>query len=189
MSKNKSSKLYTLGLGAVVVVLAGMQFGAFSKDVNANSTLESQSLDQYANQNLNQYTNQDLNATQVPQNTSTGEVTATIVDGVQVIEFDLQPNSYPTINVKTGMPVKLIINADENSLNSCNYSLISYDLNFLKDLNYGENIIEFTPANEGTYVYQCWMGMVGANINVSNDLEAPEAFYGPNVAAASCCSR
>ncbi len=177
MSKNKSSKLYTLGLGAAVVVLFGMQFNVFSKDVNANSVVETQNLDTTQVQQSN-----------INTNTSSGEVMATIVDGVQVIEFDLQPNSYPTINVKKDMPVKLIINADEYSLNSCNYSLVSYDLNIFKDLNYGENIIEFTPAYEGQYLYNCWMGMIGANINVTSTQETPEAFYRENIASSSCCS-
>ncbi len=190
MKKSILNKAYTFGLGAVVIGLLVMQFDLFGKDAVAADLVETQNLSSnQENFNSNSYNIVNTVSNEEIQNTNNGEVTASVVDGVQVIEFDLQPNSYPTLNVKAGMPVKLIINADENSLNSCNYSLVSYDLNIFADLNYGENVIEFTPANEGQYVYTCWMGMLGANINVSSDQEAPEAFYGPNVASSSCCSR
>ncbi len=198
MNKSIMSKGYTVFLVIIAISLLVMQFDVFGNDkiIATENNIATENLDsnQY-NQNNNQINNQNnQNSLEnfVANNTnsiSSGEVTATIEDGVQVFKFDLQPNSYPTLNVKTGMPVKLIINADEYSLNSCNYSLVSYDLNVFKDLDYGENIIEFTPAVEGQYAYTCWMGMIGAYINVSDAQEAPEAFYGENVSAGGCCSR
>ncbi len=189
MNKSIVNKGYTVALAITAVALLVMQFDVFGKDNSVSSVTETQNLSLSSNQNSPNNIQNNVVNTVAQEQTNTGEVSATIVDGVQVIEFDLQPNSYPTLNVKAGMPVKLIINADENSLNSCNYSLASYDLNVFTELNYGENIIEFTPATEGQYAYTCWMGMIGAYINVSDEQETPEAFYGENVSAGGCCSR
>ncbi|MFV0440126.1 MAG: cupredoxin domain-containing protein [Lachnospirales bacterium] len=115
------------------------------------------------------------------------EVEGYMDEGVQVIKFDLESNAFPTINLKKGVPTKLIINADD-SLNNCNYEIVSDDLNFKKELELGENIIEFTPDEEGLYVYTCWMGMLGAHINVVDKDIVPNGFYGENIALDSCCT-
>lgn len=109
-------------------------------------------------------------------------------NGIQVIEFDLQSYSYPTLNVQANKPVKLIINADEKSLNSCNYRIISQDFGIQCELGIGENIIEFTPTKTGAYVYNCWMGMIGANINVTDKEDVPSAYYDTNISQGNCCS-
>ncbi len=132
------------------------------------------------------------NATDLPityvENTSQEAFDGRVENGVQVIEFDLQPNSYPNLTVKKGMPVKLIINVDENSLNSCNYVMVSSEMNFQKQLDYGQNVIEFTPSETGNFIYSCWMGMVGANISVVEQDIVPTAVYGANVSNGGCCS-
>ncbi len=120
------------------------------------------------------------------QESTDSEIKAEIVDGVQVIEFDLQNNSLPTLNLQAGVPVKLIINADENSLNSCNYRIISNDLGIKEQLDYGRNEITFTPNEVGQFSYSCWMGMIGADINVEENI-APGAVYGQNVSSGGCC--
>ncbi len=110
-----------------------------------------------------------------------------VENGVQIIEFDLQSNSYPSLEVKAGMPVRLIINVDENVLNGCNYVMSSTDMGFQKQLNIGENIIEFTPTETGQYIYSCYMGMIGAYINVVDETVTPNGIYGDNVSAGGCC--
>ncbi len=115
------------------------------------------------------------------------EIQGTIVDGVQVIEFDLKLNSYPTLNLKANTPVRLIINATEETINSCNYRIISEDLGIQSQLDVGENIIEFTTGEANQYVYTCWMGMIGAYANVYDDVE-PSAFFGENLSTGGCCS-
>ncbi len=111
-----------------------------------------------------------------------------IVDGVQVIEFDLENRAYPNLKVNVNQPVKLIINVSEENLNSCNYIMQSSDFGFEKKLEVGENIIEFTPTSTGEYVYSCWMGMVGAYITVTEGDGVPSAVYGENVSQGGCCS-
>ncbi len=93
-------------------------------------------------------------------------VTAELVDGEQVIYTDLQPSSYPNITVQKGVPVKWIINATEQTLTGCNNEIIIKEYGIKQKLNYGENVIEFTPDETGTFGYSCWMGMIRATITV-----------------------
>ncbi len=123
----------------------------------------------------------------VSEENSYEEIQGTVVEGVQVIEFDLRANSYPTLNLKANTPVKLVINVAEDTLNSCNYRIISEELGIQSQLGVGQNIIEFTPGEANQYVYTCWMGMIGAYVNVYDDVE-PSAFYGENLSAGGCCS-
>ena len=40
-----------------------------------------------------------------------------------------------------------------------------------KKFQVGENIIEFTPAEEGTFSYSCWMGMIRSSIVVTRNFK------------------
>ncbi len=135
---------------------------------------------------LNQVEIEKLN---LELNTSNKTIEGSIEDNVQVIEFDLESYSYPNLEVKSGVPVRLVINVDEYNLNSCNYIIFSSDFGFQKELVVGQNIIEFTPSDTGQYIYTCWMGMLGAYINVVDGDITPSATYGENVSAGGCCSR
>lgn len=122
-------------------------------------------------------------------NSLDGEILGSVENGVQIIEFDLKNDSYPHLNVSAEIPVKLIINVDEESLNGCNYVVISSDFGIEQQLDIGENIIEFMPNESGQYVYSCWMGMVGAYINVYDEDITPSATYGENITqGGGCCS-
>lgn len=94
-----------------------------------------------------------------------------IKDGIQTVEFDLSYNGYADIIVQEDIPLKIIINAEGMYLSGCNNSLIFRDFNITKDLVYGENIIEFTPTEPGTYTYTCWMNMIKNKMIVVNNLE------------------
>ncbi|SKB00502.1 Sulfite exporter TauE/SafE [Caloramator quimbayensis] len=93
------------------------------------------------------------------------------VDGdVQIINTEIGPSYYPPIVVQKGIPVKWIINVKEKDLNGCNNTIIIPKLGIEKELNPGENIIEFIPEEEGSITYTCWMGMIRSNINVVSDI-------------------
>lgn len=95
------------------------------------------------------------------------DLTQTVVDNdVQYITTELQPGSYEEIKVKKGIPVKWTIVAQEGSLNGCNNEIVIPEYNIDIKLEQGENIIEFTPEEEGTIPYSCWMGMIKSNIIV-----------------------
>lgn len=91
---------------------------------------------------------------------------AKVIDGVQVIEFDLSYNSYPDIKVKKDIPVQIIINVDEKYLTGCNNEILIPDFNLDKKLEVGQNTIEFTPTKTGIFTYTCWMKMLKNKIEV-----------------------
>ncbi|WP_407425675.1 sulfite exporter TauE/SafE family protein [Treponema sp.] len=89
-----------------------------------------------------------------------------IENGKQIVKSKLNPYRYPSITVKKGIPVHWEIEADENSLNGCNYRMIFRDFGFQYQMDYGKNVIQFTPDQTGIFGYTCWMGMVRGTINV-----------------------
>jgi sulfite exporter TauE/SafE/copper chaperone CopZ len=101
------------------------------------------------------------NTTYVPQ----------IEDGKQIIKSNLTEGRYQPITVNKGIPVKWIINAKEDEINGCNEVLIVPKYNIEKKLIPGENIIEFTPDEEGVIPYSCWMGMIKSKITVERNEE------------------
>jgi sulfite exporter TauE/SafE/copper chaperone CopZ len=89
------------------------------------------------------------------------------VDGdTLVVRSTLGPGTYPYITVMKGVPVRWIIDAPEGSLNGCNEAIYipEYDIEYA--FSEGENIIEFTPDESGSFGYTCWMGMIPGNITV-----------------------
>lgn len=107
-----------------------------------------------------------IGGTSNSSNISTSELSSTIQDGEQVIYTDLSPRGYPNIVVQKDIPVKWVINATNNTLTGCNNEIIIKEYGIDKKLKVGENIIEFTPTEAGTYKYSCWMGMISATITV-----------------------
>jgi Uncharacterized protein conserved in bacteria len=88
------------------------------------------------------------------------------VNNVQTVRTELKSDSYAAIRVRRGIPVRWIIYADPDDLNSCNEELVISRLGLTKKLTAGENVIEFTPAEAGTIGYSCWMGMIKSKIIV-----------------------
>lgn len=90
-----------------------------------------------------------------------------VVDGVQIVNSTLGYGDYPTITVQKDIPVRWTIHAPEGTLNGCNYRMILREYGIMKTLDYGDNVIEFTPEQSGTIPYSCWMGMVQGTIIVN----------------------
>lgn len=113
-----------------------------------------------------------------------------IVDGVQIVRTSVQIGRYEPIAVQKGIPVKWIITVEEGNLNSCNYRMVIPAYNIEKQLEYGENIIEFTPDEAGTFAYSCWMGMIRSSITVveaGEPIPEPEQISVPYSSGMSCC--
>lgn len=96
--------------------------------------------------------------------------TAKVDSNAQEIVTQLEPDSYPTLVVQKGVPVKWTMVADNKNLNSCNNEIIIPSLNISKPLNIGDNVIEFTPTETGIIPYSCWMGMINSAIVVVEDI-------------------
>lgn len=92
---------------------------------------------------------------------------AVVEDGVQIVNSTLSSGRYPDITVQAGMPVRWTIDAPENSINGCNNRIIIPGFDIEYRFQTGENVIEFTPIEAGTYSYSCWMGMIHGSIQVT----------------------
>lgn len=79
--------------------------------------------------------------------------------GVQVVRLTQDGYGYhpQTITVERGRPVKMVVMSTNPY--SCASSLIIPKMNVQKNLQSGENIIEFTPMETGTIPFSCSMGM------------------------------
>lgn len=89
-----------------------------------------------------------------------------LVNGVQEIRMTegysgYSPNKF---TIKKGVPVKWIINA--RAPYSCASSLVVPKLRISRNLEPGENIIEFTPKEAGKITFSCSMGMYTGVFNV-----------------------
>lgn len=89
-----------------------------------------------------------------------------IENGVQIITGEVQRSAYPAIVVKKGIPVRFNLHAESKNLNGCNGAIIIPEFGIEKGLAAGDNIIEFTPTETGTFGYTCWMGMISSEITV-----------------------
>ena len=95
---------------------------------------------------------------------------ASINGDVQTVEINLASGRYSPITVQKGIPVRFIINAAQQDINGCNRTVIIPKYGVEKDLQPGQNVIEFTPEETGKIPYSCWMGMIRSNINVVDDI-------------------
>ena len=100
---------------------------------------------------------------------------ATIEENIQVVTTGLSSGSYEPIIVQKGVPVKWIIQAKDGEINGCNNSIVVPKLGLKKDLEVGDNIIEFTAEESGVIPYSCWMGMIRSKITVVDDISS---YYG-----------
>jgi len=101
--------------------------------------------------------------------TGTTKNVAKVEGDFQVITTKFESGNYVPIVVKKGIPVKWIINVTKEDLNGCNNPVTIPKYNIKKTLVPGDNEINFTPVQEGTIPYTCWMGMVSSTITVTAD--------------------
>jgi sulfite exporter TauE/SafE/copper chaperone CopZ len=93
------------------------------------------------------------------------------VDGkMQIVKTTLEAGRYTPIFVQKDLPVQWTITASDEELNGCNNPITIPKYNIRQKLVAGDNLIEFTPREEGTITYTCWMGMISSTINVVSDL-------------------
>jgi len=103
-------------------------------------------------------------------NSAQGSSVATVQDGIQIVTTKLSSGRYEPITVQKGIPVKWTIQAQKGDINGCNNEIVIPKFNKKKKLELGDNIIEFTPTETGTFAYSCWMGMIRSKITVVDDI-------------------
>jgi len=95
---------------------------------------------------------------------------ATIADGVQIVVTSFDANDYKPFYVQTGIPVRWVIRIKKEDINGCNRTVIVPAYGIRKDLEPGDNVVEFTPTKAGIVPYSCWMGMITSAFSVVADL-------------------
>ncbi len=131
--------------------------------------------------------------------------TTSITGNVIKDEVPLMNQGYQEINMKVdrygwtpdkfvlkkGVPVKWIIEGEE--ITGCNNAIQVPKLNLNFDIKKGQQVIEFTPNEEGVISWSCWMGMIPGvfivkeNINLENNVEVQEELEAvPTPKAGSC---
>jgi sulfite exporter TauE/SafE len=92
--------------------------------------------------------------------------TATIEGGVQTVRMTQNGGGYSpkTFTVTKGVPVKWIITSTNSY--TCAAFLVMPKYNIRRDLQEGENVIEFTPTETGTVPFSCSMGMYRGSFTV-----------------------
>lgn len=90
----------------------------------------------------------------------------------QTVMSNLDFGYFPDITVYKDIPAVWKINVPKEVINGCNYRMYIPDEKITHDFVPGENVIKFTPKQEGIMDYTCWMGMIYGSINVINkDIE------------------
>jgi len=102
----------------------------------------------------------------------------TLENGVQIVKMTQTASGYSpnSFTIKKGIPVKWIITSEDAF--TCAASIVSSKLGIRKNLEAGENSIEFTPTEAGQVRFTCSMGMYSGVFNIvdSEDVtQTPQA--------------
>lgn len=101
----------------------------------------------------------------------------------QTIEATVEGFAYPNITVEVNKPVRINFNVGENVLNGCNNEIVIPEWSIRKKLSVGDNYVEFTPTETGTFTYSCWMGMLRGSITVVDSGEGTVGSVTPEAGA------
>jgi plastocyanin domain-containing protein len=91
-------------------------------------------------------------------------------DAFQEVNMDLSYAGYSpnVLNIKKGIPVRWNINVKQ--MTGCTNSIMIESLGIKKDLQIGNNVIEFTPPDDVDEIkFSCWMRMVWGKFVVADD--------------------
>jgi uncharacterized protein len=106
---------------------------------------------------------------------SDSESIPTITNGYQEIRMTVDNSGWTPDKfiLQKDIPVKWIIEGVE--INGCNNAIQVPSLGLNFDIELGEQIIEFTPTEEGIIAWSCWMGMIPGTFIVTEDINNEEA--------------
>ena len=116
-----------------------------------------------------------LASVRAADNEGNTEMDTSLKEGYQEIRMEVnrygwEPNEFV---LKKGFPVRWIINGKE--INGCNNAIQVPEYNLKFDVKPGEQIIEFTPTEEGIVRWSCWMGMISGTFIVKEDIDLSNA--------------
>lgn len=102
---------------------------------------------------------------------SSGQDTINITSNLQKISMDVDASGWTpnTFVLKKGVPAEWDINVKQ--LTSCNKEIIVQAYNLDIKLKPGLNVVNFTPTQEGTVSWSCWMGMIPGTFVVKENID------------------
>jgi len=175
--------LFVFGLGTLPVMLGFGFFTSFLSSKATHKILKASGLlviilgVVMMNRGL-ALTGSGFDASSILVSTGVTDITGNVAasnDGYQTIKMEVnrygwEPDQFV---LKKGIPVKWIITGKE--INGCNNAIQvpKFDLEF--DIKQGEQIIEFTPNEEGVVAWSCWMGMIPGTFIVKDDIDLSNA--------------
>lgn len=116
----------------------------------------------------------DVNAFINPKVNSTAgnDPNVTLENGVQIVRMTQTSSGYSpnSFTIKKGIAVKWIVTSEDAF--TCAASIVSSKLGIRKNLEAGENIIEFTPTETGQVRFTCSMGMYSGVFNIVDEFGA-----------------
>ena len=119
-----------------------------------------------------------VNAANSGAGTSVGTVSSNVPlmnGGFQEIRMDVTSRGWEPDKfvLKKDVPVRWIINGKE--INGCNNAIQVPKMGLNFDIKSGEQVIEFTPTEEGVIPWSCWMGMIPGTFVVKEDIDLDNA--------------
>lgn len=91
---------------------------------------------------------------------------ADVNDSYQSIYWTLERGNPPYLTVYLEVPVRLVIEANEEQITGCNRVVHIPELDIYHEIEPGTNLILFTPLVLGTFTYTCAMGNLQGTIVV-----------------------
>ncbi|MFH1456218.1 MAG: sulfite exporter TauE/SafE family protein [archaeon] len=173
--------LFVFALGTLPVMLGFGYFASYLSNKMTNKILKASGVVVIILGLLMMNNGLTLTGTGYDFNSITGNAIATSSDNVAVMNGDYQeikmevdrsgwtPDRFV---LRKDVPVKWIINGEE--INGCNNAIQVPKLGLNFDIEEGEQVIEFTPTEEGTITWSCWMGMIPGVFIVSENVDQVE---------------
>ncbi|MEM4268261.1 MAG: sulfite exporter TauE/SafE family protein [Candidatus Woesearchaeota archaeon] len=112
------------------------------------------------------------------EGTSLNQPPVNIDKGYQEIRMEVYADGWhpDTFVLEKGVPVRWIINGKQ--INGCNNAIVVPKLGLEFDIKQGEQVIEFTPTEEGIIPWSCWMGMIDGTFIVKENSSSEETLQG-----------
>lgn len=101
-----------------------------------------------------------LGASSQIQNTQTIQTTGIIENETQTLILEVKYNRYPQFTIQKDILTRINFQVAQDQLNRCNDAIFIPEYGIQKQLEVGDNWIEFMPNQTGTFPYSCWMGMI-----------------------------
>jgi sulfite exporter TauE/SafE len=88
---------------------------------------------------------------------------------LQLLVTEFNPDGYPPIRLKAGVPVRWIMHMDRKYLGTCSSNIEIEEFKVRQSFVAGDNVLVFTPARPGVFAYHSWCGMIANTITVKQE--------------------